>query len=652
MKLTKVHVTLFKNILDSTPVDIEFDITCFVGKNESGKTAFLNALYRLHPANASAVFNAQQQYPAWLEKAHRRGGNDLADVKPVQATFEVEPSDIEKFEERFGKDSLASKEIGFSREYSGQGYLDYKVNEDKAIQFLLSGLDVPADFKGAAATAASLSDLDLLRKALEANGGEVCKLAVAALDKAKAEMLGKATDIRKAMHSEIAALMPKFFYFDEYSALPGTIKVAELLQKKRDTLSEDEATARSLLDLAGAEKDYLLNQDYEVRKRELENVANSLTQDVLEYWTTNRELRVHMDFSQRTVQMSPPQQGVHAVLDELKIRLWDDRHFLSLPFNERSSGFRWFFSFLAAFSHYEQGAEPIIILLDEPGLGLHARAQHDFLRFIEERLAKKCQVLYTTHSPFLVQPSHLERARLVQDEGRNKGARITSDVLSIDKDTLFPLQGALGYDLAQHLFVAQHNLVVEGTSDYTYLLVLSDHLKALARVGLDERWSIIPVGGADLVPSFVALLGHHLNVTVVVDSRKEGHQRLLRMADQNILKRNRIIAIGEVTQTKLADIEDLFTADEYLSLYNKAFGASLKSTDLTGSDPIVSRIARFIRVERFDHGLPADVLLRSRDTFLASLSPDTLNRFEELFKNVNATLGKSEETSLKEVGAR
>jgi predicted ATPase len=58
---------------------------------------------------------------------------------------------------------------------------------------------------------------------------------------------------------------------------------------------------------------------------------------------------------------------------------------LSLPFDEHSSGFRWFFSFLAAFSEYENAQAPIVILLDEPALSLHARAQADFLRFIEER---------------------------------------------------------------------------------------------------------------------------------------------------------------------------------------------------------------------------------------------------------------------------
>ena len=144
-----------------------------------------------------------------------------------------------------------------------------------------------------------------------------------------------------------------------------------------------------------------------------------------------------------------------------------------------------------------------VILLDEPGTGLHARAQADFLGFIDERLSRKCQVVYTTHSPFMVQPKKLLRVRLVQDDGRDIGSRVTDDVLSIDSDTLFPLQGALGYDMVQHLFIAPHNLVVEGTSDFTYLSLISDYLREKNKISLDPKWSIVPVGGADLVPTFV-----------------------------------------------------------------------------------------------------------------------------------------------------
>jgi hypothetical protein len=79
-----------------------------------------------------------------------------------------------------------------------------------------------------------------------------------------------------------------------------------------------------------------------------------------------------------------------------------------------------------------------------------------------------------------------------------------------------------------------------------------------------------------------------------------------------------------------------------ISLYNKAF-KPINAVDLVGNDPIVSRIARDFNVDRFDHGRPADILLRQRDTFLASLSPSTLDRFENLFKRINSTLGAKSE---------
>jgi predicted ATP-dependent endonuclease of OLD family len=381
----------------------------------------------------------------------------------------------------------------------------------------------------------------------------------------------------------------------------------------------------------------MLNPDYERRKRELENVANALTDDVKKYWTQNTELRVQPDITQRTEQRN---NGQHSVLDELKIRIWDNRHSLSLPFTEHSAGFQWFFSFLAAFSEYEHKDPSVVILLDEPAVGLHARAQADFLRFIEERLTKRCQVIYTTHSPFMVQPGNLERVRLVEDRGTERGALVTSDVLTRDRDTLFPLQGALGYDLVQHLFVAENNLVVEGTSDYAYLRTISDYLASKGRQHLDVKWSIVPVGGADLVPTFVALLGNHLRITVLVDSRKGGQQRLNQMAKDGYLEQQRIILVGSIFNRAAADIEDLFEEEEYLLLYNKAFSKSLTPAKLKGNDPIVSRIARHEGVDRFDHGRPADVLLRERELSLSKLSEQTLNRFEKLFERINATLGK------------
>lgn len=448
-------------------------------------------------------------------------------------------------------------------------------------------------------------------------------------------LLGDEDDFDDAAWKIVEDRLPEFFYFADYSKLPYSVKIQDVL--KNDKLSDSDATARALLMLGGTEQEYILNPEYERRKRELENVANVLTDDVNKYWSQNPELRVQPDITQRTV--SNP-QGQQSVLDELKLRIWDNRHSLSLPFNEHSAGFQWFFSFLAAFSEYEHRDLPVVILLDEPAVGLHAKAQADFLRFIEERLTKRCQVIYTTHSPFMVQPGKLERVRLVEDRGKEEGAVLSSDVLTRDRDTLFPLQGALGYDLVQHLFVAENNVVVEGTSDYAYLKLISDFLASNGRTSLDPKWSIVPVGGADLIPTFVALLGNHLKVTVLVDSRKEGHQKLERMAKDGYLEKQRIILVGDVLGRKTGDIEDLFEEDEYLGLYNKAFGKSIKAKDLKGNDPIVARIARHEGVERYDHGRPADVLLREREAILSALSEDTLKRFEDLFGRINKTLAK------------
>ena len=62
MKLKTVRIDHFKHVLDSTEVAIQPDITCLVGKNESGKSAFLEALRRLKPAHGAASFSSPTHY--------------------------------------------------------------------------------------------------------------------------------------------------------------------------------------------------------------------------------------------------------------------------------------------------------------------------------------------------------------------------------------------------------------------------------------------------------------------------------------------------------------------------------------------------------------------------------------------------------------
>lgn len=100
----------------------------------------------------------------------------------------------------------------------------------------------------------------------------------------------------------------------------------------------------------------------------------------------------------------------------------------------------------------------------------------------------------------------------------------------------------------------------------------------------------------------------------------------------------KIITIGEILRTRLADTEDLFTLADYLTIYNKAFSDKIEASEVAGSDPIVSRIARLKGLRDFDHGKPADYFLRKRDEILPTLSEETLTNFERLFERINSTL--------------
>jgi predicted ATPase len=633
-RLVSVEVSHFKNVISSS-VNIDGTVTCLVGKNESGKTSFLEALYKVNPArkNETSAIDPQKQYPAWLEKRHRRQGKVIEEAYLAKATFALTEKETKAAAELFGTGVLTQPTFEVGAKYSGERTWEFATSEAAAVRHLLE-----SNSWSAATAKLPQSTFAKLVDALTAEISTIDAELAATIVKEVHDRFSETLDYRAPIFEHLKSITPKFLYFSEFSQLPGTVDVNHVLAASTEKLSDGELTARSLLTMAGAANDYLKDQDYETRKRELENVSNDISKEILSYWSTNTTLRMLVDVTQTT--QANPQGGQTAVVKEIKFRIWDDSHQLSLGLEGRSSGFRWFFSFLAAFSEYEYSESPIIILLDEPGLGLHARAQKDFLRFIDERLAPRCQVIFTTHSPFMVQPDHLERVRLVEDKGQEVGSVISADIMSTDKDTLFPLQGALGYDLVQHLLIGPHNLLVEGPSDHTYLIIMSDWLKDKGKVGLDDRFSIVVAGGLDCIPTFVALLGNHLDVSILIDSASAGHQRLESLQKQGILRKNRIVAVGNVIGRKQADTEDLFAETDYLKLYNGAFGKKLTLDAKDAKDRIVARICRAEGFTEYNHRKPSDFFLLARVSVLENLSPETAEKFEKLFVALNATLNK------------
>ncbi len=634
MKLTSFRVTKFRNIIDSGTITVDVtddcSVTCLVGKNEAGKSGLLEALYLLNPADDDS-FDVGDQYPRWLVVPDRKA-SDLSDHAPITATFTLEPRDKASVEDVLGTGVLIGDTVTVSRTYGDEITWCFEFSEKVAIKNLLPELPetVGALLKG-------IGEFEGVRDALndaksgDSEEGPAQEDLLAAEHAIKERGLDQ-SDVRQIVVDCLSDTLPNFFRFTSYSTLPGRIDFQNIAGKEDGPAGSSLQAVRALLKLAGTDLDQMGHENYELRKGELEAVQIDLTNQVFEYWKHNPDLEVLIDVDKETVLKGGNTTAVARFLD---IRLRDKRTGYSNNFSQRSSGFQWFFSFLAAFSEFE-GQDSTIVLLDEPALTLHGKAQADFLRFINERIAPHSPVIYTTHSPFMVEVDRLERVRIVEDQGPPVGATSRDDVLAADPDSLFPLQAALGYDIAQSLFVGPHNLVVEGTSDFIYLTIMSAACAAAGRTALDDRWRVLPAGGATNIPTFVSLVGPHLDVTVLADSDTKGMQRVMNMIERKLLAGQRLIMASVASDVDHADIEDMFSEGDYLKLYNKTYGSSIKVGDLPRGDRIVKRIESHIGNE-FVHGRVAEILLRHHHEF--TFTDTSLDRFAALALAINETLG-------------
>ena len=434
-------------------------------------------------------------------------------------------------------------------------------------------------------------------------------------------------------------LAPSFVYFDHYNRLPGRVSLDRLRSEPSSALTAEEQTALSLLRLAQTEPDQLIQGSYESRKVRRDAVSARIRERILGYWSQSFEVEIELDVDTpgRPAGDAGSPAGDSETVMEIRVR--DNRHQVSLNIERRSTGFRWFVSFLAVFSEYLRSGRSAVLLLDEPGLGLHGAAQADLLRFFEERLSRDGHVLYTTHSPFMINSSQLERVRIVEDTEEH-GSVVRGDVLGIDSASMLPLQAALGYEITQSLFVGAHNLIVEGPSDYVYFTAVSGHLHSQGRTHLDPRWVVVPVGGVDKMPTFVSLLGRHLGVTVVTDAGRRSVQKLDDLVRRGMIPETSVISLEEVLDGRVGDVEDLFDASFYCALVTDSGVATVTPETLPPGSRLVKKVEDLLG-HPFDHYQPAGHLLANAQQWLPRLDEPALARFERLFERINGELERT-----------
>lgn len=651
MKLIKARVKNFRSVEDSNEFEIS-DLTCLVGKNEAGKTAILHALRGLRPLRPYQ-FDRIRDYPRrYLSRYDDRHPDGESEA--IRTWWSLEKSDLAVVEAQLGSEIISSKEFEIWAAIGHVGtYWKLAVDHKTCLEHLAKKHKLDA------------AERSILKSA------ETTGQAAAILEKTdnktekQSALLAEIQTFRESS-AELAAIdilskrAPKFFYTSHFERMSGEISLNKLAQdKQHNRVSVGDQIFLDFLEYAGTTLEELQSsKKYEELKAQCEGASNDITDEIFQFWSQNEALSVKIELGEGKPEDEPPfNTGTIA-----KIRIENQHHRASVPLSERSAGFVWFFSFLAQFKQLKKVAGNAILLLDEPGLTLHGKAQADLLRYIQDRLLPSHQVIYSTHSPFMVPAERLADVRVVEDvverdeRGRPvvRGTKVSADVLSVDKDTLFPLQGHLGYEITQSLFVGKNTLLVEGPSDILYLQVLSQAMKNRKRTGLDPRWTVCPSGGIDKIWPFASLFGgNKLNIAVLCDYGHGDKGKIERLKQSQILKTGQIWTVADFTGKAESDIEDLFHPDIYITLVNKVYSLSgtnrIDKHKLAQVQPQSERLVKLVEgvfktmppeVPEFDHFTPADCLLRHPE-FLEGESEEvqqTLDTCERVFTAINGLL--------------
>ena len=649
MKLIKARVQNYRSVEDSEEFEIG-DLTCLVGKNEAGKTALLNAMRGLHPSQPFE-FDETIDYPRrFSTRFDERHPDGHAEV--IRAWWRIEDADRLAVEKRFGPGVINGDtfQAHFGFRYEGDKRIwDISINDTKCLEHLVSKHALDA------------TERNVLHAVTDGQSADKALSALAARTPKQEALL---QDIKKCRQSKfssgvidiLSAVMPKFFFTSHFERMSGEISIEKLQQDRAaKCVSTGDKIFLDFLEYSGTTLEELLEATKrEALKAKCEAAGNDITEEIFQFWSQNNALEVVIDFENGKSGDKPPfNTGTVA-----QIRIRNTNHKATLPLSERSAGFVWFFSFLAQFKQLKKTNGDAIILLDEPGLTLHGKAQGDLLRYMVERLLPEHQVIYSTHSPFMVPMKRLADVRIVEDviveeKGKRpvvKGTKVRSDVLEVSDDTLFPLQGALGYEVTQSLFIGANTWLVEGPSDILYLQVLSNALTKRKREGLSDKWTLCPSGGIDKIAPFVRLFGgNHINVSVLSDVANGDKTKIENLKKASILKAGHFYTVADFVGQQEADVEGLFDAGLFVEILNGAYTVPVTHTitkaklnDVNPTPRIVKKAEALFKlmpanVAEFDHFGPARWLLENP----AMLDGDseaitvTLDRAESLFRTFN-----------------
>lgn len=588
MKVEWVRIKDFRSIKDTGKLYIDSLLTVLAGKNESGKSNILRAL---------EVFSTDEfsieDYP---EGESKEKSNPM-----IEVSFRVNLRDIENilpkgkkhfpFYQEGNYNFVINKSLDIDKVYTYGAIQRYFINRELidlievTNEYLLlvgENIYVNAPVKKRADSLYKMGRSfvedfskreDSIYWLMEYRQNLHEMLAFIDVDDSKSKKVKKATEI-----SFSPKILDQFFDlskdifewyqdFEEKLVIPKFRLLESFEKPLPDSLplfnENEDIWAKYLQDnLEGNEGKSVLEMSNREIKRGLSRLSTETTSLFQNVYSQNR-IKLELDL------------GIN---NSVGIYVYDDEGTIEFLPSQRSKGFQWFLSFFFAINAVQRTGD--VILLDEPGPYLHPKAQNDILKALEI-LAQSDQIIFTTHSPYLINPNNLERVRLVTRDIQNN--TVTENQIHAssvaDQEVYTPIMTAIGLDLSKSFGAfGEHNIIVEGISDYYYLEGMKKHINYNEESGILR---FIPSIGASQIDKLASLLiGWGVNFKVLLDNDNAGNKEKKELEQKLFLSEEQMVFVSNVSGFA---IEDLFSREDFLKYIMPNLEISEEEKELNNS---------------------------------------------------------------------
>lgn len=544
MKLLQFRVTNFRSVSDSGWIEAN-SVAALIGVNESGKTNLLLPLWKLKPARDGEI-QPTSDYPKTLFGEIRSAPDKYSFI---EADFET-GAFAERIAAMAGISAEAASVVRVIRFFDEAYLVEFPNHQQlrsvdrrwvaEKLEACVSAVERGQALKQEAKLQGNLTNglsrvLDQLPK-----DDDLGKATIAAVKRAVDKLVPKRPakrsaivplvcrlsneigseltkiskpapgDVKRIVEAVVRAI-PSFVYYSNYGNLDSEIYLPHVVDNlKREDLGAKEAAkartlrvlfsfvkleAKEILEL-GHDFNDINGQNREPNDDEIAEIAEKKrTRSILlQSASANLTTKFRDWWKQGDYQFRFEADGNH-------FRIWvkDNRRPTEVELENRSSGLQWFLSFYLVFLVESEGQHRrSVLLLDEPGMSLHPLAQRDLSAFFES-LSETNQIVYTSHSPFLVDADRLERARkvYVASDGTTKATPNLrhSEGRGEQPGAAYAVHSALNLSVAESLLIGCLPVLVEGASDQHYLTAIKALLVSGGKITPSRELVFPPSGG-------------------------------------------------------------------------------------------------------------------------------------------------------------